>query len=87
MATVRVREEDAAAIPDRRQRRDRRSVRDRRSDLDGAYNDGVGPSPLSILAAIRLYGSVVWIVITSAIGTIFVLKAAWRYVSVLMGHS
>jgi hypothetical protein len=86
MQSSRVREADAAAIPDRRKRRGRRAS-DHSGDLDGAYNDGTRPSPLSIPTAIRLYGSIVWIVITSAIGSLFVIKEAWGYLARLLGHT
>ena len=86
MPPLRVREADAEAIPDRRKRRGRRAS-DHSGDLDGAYNDGTRPSPLSIWAAIRLYGSFAWIVITSSIGSLFVIKEAWGYISRLLGHS
>ena len=72
-----VSETSAEAIPDRRKRGRRAS--DFSGDLDGAYNDGANPRPLSVPTAIRLYGSIVWIVLTSAIGTLFVLKAAWMF--------
>jgi hypothetical protein len=86
MQSIRVREADAEAIPDRRKRRGRRAS-DHSGNLDGAYDDGTNPSPLGIPAAIRLYGSIAWIVITSAIGSIFVIKEAWGYVAHLLGHS
>ena len=86
MQSLRARKADAAAIPDRRKRRGRRAS-DHSGDLDGAYNDGTRPSPLSISTAIRLYGPLVWIVITSAIGSLFVIKEAWQYVARLLGHS
>jgi hypothetical protein len=80
-----LREASAEAIPDRRKRRGRRAS-DHSGRLDGAYDDGTNPSSLSIPAAIRLYGSIAWIVITSAIGSIFVIKEAWGYVAHLLGH-
>ncbi len=86
MGSSRVREADADAIPDRRKRRGRRAS-DRSGDLDGAYNDGTRPRPLSISPAIRVYGSIAWIVITSAIGTLFLIKEAWGYVARLLGHT
>jgi hypothetical protein len=85
MQSLRIREADANSIPDRRKRRDRRAS-NCSGNLDGAYNDGTKPSPLSIPAAFRLYGSIVWIVLTSAIGSIFVIKEAWGYVAHLLGH-
>jgi len=81
-----IREAEAEAIPDRRKRRGRRAS-DHSGHLDGAYGDGTRPSSLSIPAAIRLYGAVAWIVITSAIGSIFVIKEAWGYIARLLGHS
>jgi hypothetical protein len=81
-----VRKADAAAIPDRRKRRGRRAS-DHSGDLDGAYNDDTRPSPLSFSTAIRLYVPLVWIVITSAIGSLFVIKEAWGYVARLLGHN
>ena len=78
------RETGAESIPDRRKRGRRAS--DYSGDLDGAYNDGAKPKPLSAPTAIRLYGSIAWIVITSAIGSLFVLKAAWVYVAQLFGQ-
>ena len=86
MGSLRLRETDADAIPDRRKRRGRRAS-DRSGDLDGAYNDGTRPRPLGILTAIRVYGSIAWIVITSAIGSLFIIKAVWGYVARLLGHS
>jgi hypothetical protein len=86
MQSFPVREADADAIPDRRKQRGRRAS-DRSGHLDGAYNDGTGPSPLGISAAVRLYGSIAWIVVTSAIGSIFVIKEAWGYIARLFGHS
>ena len=86
MGSMRLREADADAIPDRRKRRSRRAS-DLSGDLDGAFNDGTQPSPLSISTAIRLYGSIAWIVITSAIGSLFVIKEAWGYVARLLGHN
>ncbi|HTD75138.1 MAG TPA: hypothetical protein VK652_16545 [Steroidobacteraceae bacterium] len=81
-----VRKVDAAAIPDRRKRRGRRAS-DHSGDLDGAYNDDTKPSPLSFPTAIRIYGPLVWIVMTSAIGTLFLIKEAWGYVAGLLGHN
>jgi hypothetical protein len=86
MQSLREAQADAEAIPDRRKRSGRRAS-DRSGHLDGAYGDGAGPSSLSIPAAIRLYGAVAWIVITSAIGSIFVIKEAWGYIARLLGHS
>jgi hypothetical protein len=63
------------AIPDRR-RRGRRS-----SDLDGAYNDGGTPTPLGLSSGVGIYGAIAWIVITSAIGTLFVLRSVWSFVA------
>ena len=85
MQSLRVHKADADAIPDRRKRRSRRAS-DHSGDLDGAFNDGATPSPLSVPTAIRLYGSIAWIVITSAIGSLFVIKEAWGYVARLLGH-
>jgi hypothetical protein len=72
-----VRETSADSIPDRRKRG--RRAADYSGDLDGAYNDGAKPAALSTATAIRLYGAIAWIVITSAIGTLFVLKEAWLF--------
>jgi hypothetical protein len=77
-------ESTAESIPDRRKRG--RRAADYSGDLDGAYNDGAKPNPLTVPTAVRLYGSIVWIVITSAIGTLFVLKAGWMYLSQALGH-
>ena len=85
MRSLQVHKADADAIPDRRKRRSRRAS-DHSGDLDGAFNDGARPSPLSISTAIRLYGSIAWIVITSAIGSLFVIREAWEYVARLLGH-
>jgi hypothetical protein len=85
MGSLPVHEADAAAIPDRRKRRGRRAS-DNSGDLDGAYNDGASPSALSIPTAIRLYGSIVWIVITSAIGSLLVIREAWGFFARLLGH-
>jgi hypothetical protein len=74
----------AESIPDRRKRGRRAS--DYSGDLDGAYNDGAKPNPLTVPTAIRLYGSIAWIVITSAIGSLIVLKAGWMYLSQSLGH-
>ncbi len=86
MRSLPVREADAGEIPDRRRRRGRRAS-DKSGDLDGAYNDGARPSDLGIPTAIRLYGSIAWIVITSAIGSLFVLREAWDFVARLLGQS
>jgi hypothetical protein len=77
-------ETSAEAIPDRRKRG--RRAADFSGDLDGAYNDGAKPHPLSVPTAIRLYGSIAWIVVTSAIGSLFLLKAGWLYFAQLLGH-
>jgi hypothetical protein len=72
---------DGDAVPDRRKKRGRRA-----SDLDGAYNDGGEPTPLRLANAIVLYGGIVWIVITSASGSFFILKSAWRLLASLWVH-
>jgi hypothetical protein len=71
---------DGEALPDRR-KRGRRA-----SDLDGAYNDGGKPTPMQLSNGIVLYGGIAWIVLTSALGTFFVLKSAWNFLSVLWTH-
>jgi hypothetical protein len=72
---------DRDAVPDRRKKRGRRA-----SDLDGAYNDGGQPTPLNFANGIGLYGGLAWIVVTSAIGTFFILKSAWSFASLLWAH-
>jgi len=85
MKSTRVAEPDSVDIPDRRQR-SRRARGRRASDLDGAYNDGTSPSPLRLSNGAGLYGGIVWIVITSAIGSFVVLKSAWGFLSTLWTH-
>jgi hypothetical protein len=80
MRSLRAAELDSDAVPDRRKR-----VR-RASDLDGAYNDGEEPTPLRLGYAIVLYGVIAWIVITSAIGSFFILKSAWRLLASIWAH-
>lgn len=82
---MRVRAETSAEfIPDRRKRG--RRAADYSGDLDSAFNDGAQPRPLSVSRGIRLYGSIAWIVLTSAIGSLFLLKAGWMYFKHLLGH-
>jgi hypothetical protein len=81
MKSLPVSRADADAIPDRRKRAGRRAT-----DLDGAYNDGGSPTPLRLANAIGLYGALGWIVITSAIGTLFVLKNVWSFLALLWTH-
>ena len=82
---MRVRAETSAdIIPDRRKRGRRAS--DYSGDLDSAFTDGAHPKPLSVSTGIRLYGSIAWIVLTSAIGSLFLLKAGWVYFKHLLGY-
>ena len=77
----------ADAVPDRRRRGRRAEDTYRHSgeDLDGAYNDGAKPTPLQLGSAIRLYGSLAWIVASSAIGSLYLLKSIWHGLSALIG--
>ena len=72
---------DRDAVPDRRKTLGRRA-----SDLEGAYNDGGNPTPLNFGNFLRVYGGIVWIVVTSAIGTFFLLKSAWSFLSMVWAH-
>jgi hypothetical protein len=66
---------------------DRRKRSRRALDLGGAYNDGEEPTPLSLSNGIVLYGGIAWIAITSAIGTILVLKGCWSFLAMLWMHA
>jgi hypothetical protein len=65
---------------------ERRKLGRRASDLEGAYNDGGKPTPLHFVSGIYLYGGIAWIVVTSAIGSFFILKSGWDLVALLWNH-
>jgi hypothetical protein len=65
---------------------ERRKRGRRASDLDGAYNDDKMPTPVGVSSGIAFYTGLIWIVATSAIGTLYVLRSAWDAMAVYFPH-
>lgn len=58
----------------------------RREDLDSAYDDESRPVPLGLGDAWALYGGLLWIGVTSLIGSFYVFKGVWMTLVILSRH-